>query len=154
VKKVSAKKTVDKMKKAQAKSTVGASGPNKWEKYIAEVIAVLKTAEKPRVSLNKIKAYILDYFDVRPHSIPKMVTKALFELQTRKLLKAKKNPFEFTVAGRAPLTPAKIEKKKKIFRLAKKGIVKPAKEKSARRPIITSTGRVSKPRANEKSARR
>jgi hypothetical protein len=102
--------------------------------------------------MNKIKAYIMDYFDVRPHLIPNMVTKALFELQTRKLLKGKKNSFEFTVAGMASLTPAKIEKK--IVRFAKKGIVKPAKEKSARRPIITSTGRVSKPRAKEKSAHR
>jgi hypothetical protein len=109
---------------------------------------VLKTAEKPRVSLNKIKTYILDYFDVRPYLIPKMVKKAIHELQTRKLLKRKKNSFEFTVGGTASLAPVKIAKRKKIVRLAKKGVVKPAKKESAHQPVITCTGRVSKPRAS------
>jgi hypothetical protein len=62
-----------------------------------------------------LEQYILDYFDVRLCLIPKMATKAIFELRTRKLLKGKKNSFEFTLAGTASLTPAKIEKRRRSF---------------------------------------
>jgi hypothetical protein len=137
-------KAAKKVKKATKKEVSEPAGLDKYEKWVVEAIGSLKTDEHAYVSLRKIRQYLLDYMEGQPFRIPKLAKKAALSLLARKVIKAKNDSYQFTVHG-AKLVPAKIEKRKKIIRPESKAAVKKVKEEPAKSPVITSTGRVSKP---------
>lgn len=137
-------KAVRKVKKATKKKSAESGGLDKYEKWVVEAIASLKTDDHTYVSLRKIRQYLLDYYEGQPFRIPKLAKKAALKLLARKVVKAKKDSYQFTVHG-ASLVPEKIEKRKKIIRPESKAPPKKVKEEPAKSPVIVSTGRVSKP---------
>jgi hypothetical protein len=137
-------KSVKKTKKAKPLPT--SSPYTKYQIWVAEAVQLLKTPEHPLVSFNKIKQYLLDYFDVKqPFRIPKLAKQACLSLLQKKLLKAKKDSYSFTKLGEKKIAPSKVEKRKKLMRAEKKQKTLKTKE-PVRNPVILGTGRVSRPR--------
>jgi hypothetical protein len=78
----------------------------------------------------------------RIRKVAKATALALLE---RKFIKAKRDSYAFTKLGKAKIAPQTIKERKKIVRQEKKVVVKPAKEGAPKGPVITASGRVSKP---------
>jgi hypothetical protein len=144
-----APKAIKKSKTKSTKQSGGSGGLTKYEKWAAEAIAALSTAEKSYVSAGKVKQYILDYFEAAtPKTAPKLTNTALAVLQSKKLLKSKKDSYTFTTKGKETIGASKVEKRQKVVRAEpkKKKVVAKAVEKPAAKNVVTLSGRTSRPR--------
>jgi hypothetical protein len=106
-------------KAAKATKSKGSSEFSKFETYAIEAIALLATDEKPCISAAKVRQYVVDYDDKALVSqIPKYTKRALELLVAKKILKAKKDSYAFTVKGKAS-APDKVQTRKKVVRAVK-----------------------------------
>jgi hypothetical protein len=133
------------------KKAAAVSQFNKFETLALEAVAISATDEKPYVSSTKIRQYLLDYEPTaKPGQIPRYAKLALASLVAKKILKPKKESYTFTLKGK-DVAPEKVQSRKKIVRP-----VKPAKKskktveavKQVKKPVITLSGRTSKPLVN------
>jgi hypothetical protein len=140
-------------KKTKAPKPKVAIPASKYQAWVAEAIQTLGTAEHEYVSFGKIKQYLLDYLDAPVAKIPKLAKQAVLQLVAIKLIKAKKDSFTFTKAGKAKIAPKTVEKRAKVERNEKVAVKKkkPGKEKEepVKPIVILGTGRVSKPRRSD-----
>jgi hypothetical protein len=144
-----ATKSIKKPKTKASKKGGSGGASTKYEKWAAEAIAALATPEKEYVSVGKVKQYILDYFEAATvKTAPKLTKTALALLQTKKLLKSKKDSYAFTAKGKESVAPSKVEKRQKIVRAEpkKKKVVAKAIEKPEVKTVVTISGRTSRSR--------
>jgi hypothetical protein len=132
-------------KKVKKAKKVATPATGKYEIWVAEAIAANATEEHQYVSINKIRQYLVDYMEGQEFRIRKMAKVAALTLLDGKLLKAKKDSYAFTKAGKAKIAPETIEERKKVVRQEKKVAVKSVKDGPPKGAVITASGRVSKP---------
>jgi hypothetical protein len=148
--KVQARKKAKTVKpKSGKKSTKSTrSGLSKFESIALEAISLSSTDESPFVSGSKVKQYAVDYLEKTPVAqIPRLIKRALEILVAKRLLKAKKDSYAFTLKGKAA-APKKVENRKKVVRTVKekKAATKPKKaETPAKKALVTRSGRTSRP---------
>jgi hypothetical protein len=137
------KETAPKAPKQEKAKTAPAR--SKFEQFAIDAININATDASPYVSFTKIKQYAVDYADkVKLGSIPKFVKKALLALEVKKILKAKKDSYAFAASGKA-LAGKKVPERKKVVREPKK-TAKPTKvEVTIPKPVVTASGRTSRP---------
>jgi len=141
--KKSAVKAIKKKVSGKKATKAAATAFGHYAVLIAEAITVSATEEKQWVSYAKIKQYLIDYMEGgQPAQIPKRGKSAILGLVGLKFLKAKKDSYAFTTAGRRKLAPSKVEKRGRIDRPAK--AAPPAPKPEPRREYIMMTGRTSR----------
>jgi hypothetical protein len=140
-------KAESKPKAVKEKKTKKAATPanNKYETWVAEAIAANTTKQHEYVSINKIRQYLVDYVEGQEFRIRKMAKATTLVLLDRKLIKSKKDSYAFTKIGKAKIAPQTIQERTKIVRQGKKVVTTPVKVDGPKGPIITASGRVSKP---------